>query len=106
MIIDHKTGRDFYQPDVLQMAIYNQYVHTAFGANECEFYYDHYRWVNNLGRIRKPAMQRSRITIPPHYWKEALQRLQQGYVQIKRILATQSVVKNGECFRCPYRAVC
>ena len=55
ILIDHKTGRDFYQPDILQMAVYFNYLRSTGIKGECEFYYDSYRWVENLTRIRKPA---------------------------------------------------
>jgi CRISPR/Cas system-associated exonuclease Cas4 (RecB family) len=106
IIVDHKTGRDFYHPDRLQMAIYKDYVEKHYGVEECAFYYDHYRWVIDLTRIRKPAIQRSEIPIDPGVWGEELQRIKRGYRKIDKILSTKSAVKHGECFRCPYRSVC
>ena len=42
-VIDHKTGRDFYPQDELQMAIYRQYIHHQYGGSECKCFYDNYR---------------------------------------------------------------
>ncbi len=106
ILIDHKTGRDFYPQDVLQMAIYAEYISRQFGTSEIAFYYDHYRWVNNLDRIRKPAIQRTEMVIPSGYFKEALNRIQNGYQKINNIMTTHSAAKHGECFRCPYRTYC
>lgn len=104
--VDHKTGRDFYPQDALQMAIYAEFIRREYGANRCKFYYDQYRWVNNLQRIRKPAFQRTEITALSSDWASALQRIRVGYESIQQIRATKNVAKNGECFRCPYRHQC
>jgi hypothetical protein len=100
ILVDHKTGRDFYPQDELQMAIYVQYIKQWFGPVGCEFYYDHYRWVKNLDRIRKPAFQRDGVTLSPDHWQYALTRIREGYGLIERIK------RNGECFRCPYHRIC
>ncbi len=106
ILIDHKTGRDFYPEDQLQMAIYLEYARQHFGGNHFSFYYEHYRWVRNLRRIRKPAFQRTEVIVAPHYWQEALRRIQGGYRVIENIKTTQQAKKEGECFRCPYRTIC
>jgi CRISPR/Cas system-associated exonuclease Cas4 (RecB family) len=106
IIIDHKTGHDFYQPDMLQMAIYKQYIKQQMHVEDCAFYYDHYRWVNNLSRIRKPAIYRNEISLDSRNWECELQRIKHGYTKIKKINVMNYAQKDGECFRCPYRAVC
>ncbi len=106
ILIDHKTGRDFYPQDELQMAIYVEYARQRFGGDNFRFFYEHYRWVRNLKRIRKPAFQRTEVILPSHYWQLAMQRIQAGFRQIEKIKTTQQADKYGECFRCPYRNVC
>lgn len=106
VIVDHKTGRDFYPEDVLQMAIYVQYIQQQFGDTACKFYYDHYRWVNNLARIRKPAFQRTQVSFSPTQWPAALERIRRGAMAIDQIRTTKRAERNGECFRCPYRKIC
>jgi ATP-dependent exoDNAse (exonuclease V) beta subunit len=106
VLIDHKTGRDFYAQDELQMAIYRQFIQNQYGTSECFFYYDNYRWVNNLERIRKPAFQRVKVSLPPMYDGDAMQRIRKGHQIIQKIRSDEWGAKNGECFRCPYRKVC
>jgi predicted RecB family nuclease len=106
ILVDHKTGRDFYPEDELQMAIYFQYVHDQFGDIPCDFYYDHYRWVNNLGKIRKPAFQRTRVIQSDLNWSNALERILAGSELIHRIRTKKQASRNGECFRCPYHKTC
>ncbi|MCX6053373.1 MAG: PD-(D/E)XK nuclease family protein [Chloroflexi bacterium] len=106
IIVDHKTGRNFYPPDELQMAIYVEYIRRRYGSVKCEFYYDHYRWVNNLARIRKPAFQRDNVAIGSDSWEGALTRIKKGQKQIERIRSTERASRNGECFMCPYKNDC
>ncbi len=105
-VIDHKTGRDFYPQDELQMAIYELYIQRQYGATECKFFYDHYRWVNNLARIRKPAFQRTPVVLADLHRETALRRLHNGYQLIQGIIENNHVVHNGKCYRCPYVNIC
>ena len=112
VIVDHKTGSTFYDKDVLQGIIYKWFVSEKFQAVDVLFYYDNYRWVNNLDRIRKPALFRENITLPNQNFELAKERIVIGFNDIQRIRkkATSSLSpsfrKNGECFRCPYRSLC
>jgi len=106
VVVDHKTGHDFYAPDVLQMAVYAEYINRTFGDPACEFYYDQYRWVANLARIRKPAFERQPVTVHSGLWQQSLARLHAGNAAIEHIRATNIAPKIGECYRCPYRSMC
>jgi hypothetical protein len=106
ILVDHKTGHDFFPEDTLQSAIYIEYMQNQFGDVACEFFYDHYRWVNNLGRIRKPAFQRTYVSIPASFWQTALERIRSGYRLIEQIKNGKKPARYGECFRCPYRGMC
>ena len=106
LVIDHKSGRDFYPPDELQMAIYRQYIHHQFEVEKCEFFYEHYRWVKNLHRIRKPAFLRSAVNLPLNGWHASLDRIRRAYGLMQRIRERNDAQKNGDCYRCPYRKNC
>jgi len=105
-IVDHKTGNDFYSPNELQVAIYLYYAQQKFPQYEVKIYYDQYRWVNNLGRIRKPPLLRSEVTLPLDSWHKALVRIRDGYKIMKNIREEDWAVRDGECFRCPFRNEC
>jgi hypothetical protein len=131
LLVDHKTGRNFYPDDELQVAIYAQYIHQAYGGETCRLFYDHYRWVKNLGRIRKPAFQRVEVRADPAHWPQDLARIRAAYGRIREIweiyeqwnplhdIGKKPIhsgdLRNsllritsacGECFRCPYREMC
>jgi len=106
LLVDHKSGRNFYPDDELQVAIYAQYIRRAFGGETCQLFYDHYRWVNNLARIRKPAFQRVEVHTSDHRWPLYLKRIKDAYSAIKSIQNGENNEKYGECFRCPYKNFC
>ena len=106
LVIDHKSGRDFYPPDELQMAIYRQYIIHQFEVKECEFFYEHYRWVKNLQRIRKPAFLRSPVNLPEDGWQASIDRVRHAFGLMQLIRERNAAPKDGDCFRCPYRKNC
>jgi CRISPR/Cas system-associated exonuclease Cas4 (RecB family) len=106
ILIDHKTGRDFYQPDILQMAVYLSYLRSTGFKGECEFYYDSYRWVENLARIRKPAFYRQQMEISDKEAEIQARRLADGYQGIQNLRQGRIPEKKGECFRCAYQNYC
>ncbi len=106
ILVDHKTGRDFAPQDELQTAIYMHYIRETYGTVRCRFYYDQYRWVNNLARIRKPAFQRIPVTLPRGHWRAALERMHSAREKMEAIERANYGRKFGQCFMCPYRAMC
>jgi len=106
ILVDHKTGRDFYPYDELQMAIYAEFIREQLSSLPCEFYYDHYRWVNNLGRIRKPAFQRTKVNIDGLDWPSALERISVAAEKMEKIHRTGRSQRDGPCFMCPMRGPC
>jgi hypothetical protein len=105
-VIDHKSGKQFYESDRLQVALYHEYVRRKYGAEQCSGYYDQYRWVNNLDRIRKPASRRTKVAIRKGTWNTVLQRIAKRYRQMKRIEQTRTADGTGDCWGCPYGNLC
>lgn len=105
-LVDHKTGRDFYPDDALQVAIYARYIRTHFDTENVRLFYDHYRWVNNLDRIRKPAFERREVAADPREWGSYLARITRAYRVMESITEGRRPLKDGACFRCPYRGGC
>ncbi len=106
LLVDHKTGRNFYPDDELQVAIYSQYIMRKYGSSNCRLFYDHYRWVENLDRIRKPAFQRTEVSIDPAQWTTYFERIQIAAEKIDRIRSGDQPTFNRVCFRCPYSRSC
>jgi len=106
VVIDHKTGKTFNGPDELQVAIYREHVRRKFRPESCLAFFDEYRWVNNLDRIRKPAFQRTKIKYTPSEWKVAESRIAQSYQEMREIREKCDAPGTGECYRCPYMRRC
>lgn len=105
-LVDHKTGSSFYPYDELQVAIYAQYIHSQYGGSTCRLVYDHYRWVNNLERIRKPAFRRTQVSVPRSAWSAYLTRIRAAQQQIETLQQGALARQNGQCYRCPYKRTC
>ena len=105
-VIDHKSGRQFYEPDRLQLALYREYAKRQYGAERCAAYYDQYRWVNNLERIRKPASCRTKVSIRKGTWNSVLRRIAARHQQMRKIEQTGRAHGTGNCRACPYNDLC
>jgi ATP-dependent exoDNAse (exonuclease V) beta subunit len=105
-LVDHKTGRGFYPYDALQVAIYARHIARAHAGKSCRLFYDHYRWVNNLARIRKPAFQRTEVDAQIGDWGMYVERIKTGAAQIERLRGGGTPTRNGKCYMCPYRSQC
>jgi len=64
LVVDHKTGKNFYEQDGLQLHLYQEYVRKTFKPKRMLACFDEYRWVNNLQRIRVPAFREPTFPIP------------------------------------------
>lgn len=105
-VIDHKTGKNFGNTDNLQMAIYRQHALLKYKVDTCLTFFDEYRWVNDLGRIRKPAFQRTTVNLRSTAWSSAVRRFAMGHRLIQQIERTQDAPGTGECYRCPFSDAC
>jgi hypothetical protein len=107
LVIDHKTGRNFYQtdfydPSKLQMAIYHRYVTSTYPRAHTRFFYDKYRWVRNLRTIRKPAISREECIISARDAMRAAEEIRQAYKLMKDYEARNYYPRNGTCYACPH----
>jgi predicted RecB family nuclease len=105
-VVDHKTGKDFNAPDKLQVAIYREFVRRQFRSESCLAFFDEYRWVNNLDRVRKPAFQRIEIKQTLTEWTRAKQRIASSYQQMRRIQQEGDARGADSCFMCPLKDQC
>lgn len=105
-VIDHKSGKNFGKPDPLQLVLYKQHVGRHFDARQCQAFFDEYRWVNNLKRIRKPAFQRTEIRVRANAWTSTLKRIDRAYRKILKIEQTGQANGGGPCYMCPFKEIC
>ena len=106
IIIDHKTGRTFSEPDEFQMIIYLEFVRREYHPTSVQAAWHQYRWVNNLTRIRKPAFQTLQLNEPDDSWSHAKQRIASAWTTMNELEKGKGIFGNGNCFACPFRPVC
>lgn len=105
-VIDHKGGKRFSAIDRLQLVLYREYARREYGAQRWAAYFDQYRWVNNLARVRKPAFCRTKVTIRDGTWKRTLRRVTTRHRQMLKIEQAGSATATGDCMICPFRDQC
>lgn len=105
-IVDHKTGRNFNELDPLQLVFYNEYVKKTFRPEKCVAYFDEYRWVNNLERIRKPAFRRTPVKFLRSTYNKALKRVKIAFVKMAKITSIADTAESNNCWICPYHYIC
>jgi len=106
LVVDHKTGKNFYEQDGLQLNLYREYVRRTFRPKRLLAYFDEYRWVNNLQRIRVPAFRRTRVSCTSKSWSKSLERIRDGYKTIRYIERTGKANSGYSCFACRFSSVC
>jgi hypothetical protein len=104
--IDHKTGRDFYPNDGLQLLLYRQYLEQQYQAYEHGLLFDEYRWARDNRRVRKPTFRRQEVRFRRDAWDTARRRLRLAYQRMERIRATQTTKATGPCNLCPMSHRC
>jgi len=100
VVIDHKTGKKFNELDALQLAFYREFVLKEYSAKKIDTFFDQYRWVNNLDRIRKPAFVRSKVLISTNEIKKSIKRAHQAYIGMCKMKAPFK--QNDECYGCQF----
>ena len=106
LVVDHKTGKNLYEQDELQLHLYGEHVRMAFKPGQLLACFDEYRWVNNLDRIRKPAFRRTFVQRASRSWTQALKRIQDGHRRIRHIERTGEAGSGAECYACHLEGVC
>ena len=106
-VVDHKTGRTFWRQDPMQLAIYREHLLREYGPVQVRAFFDAYRWVNDLRRIRTPAHQRTRVRLSSRSWGAAMRRFTAGQAAIKAVeRAGEDSPDTGACYMCAWRGVC
>lgn len=105
-VVDHKTGVKFYEQDDLQLVLYREFARRKYGVAACRTVFDQYRFVNNLDRIRKPAMERNEVKLAKGAFGRAVRRVAKADRIMRQIEEGGRASADGECFKCPYKPQC
>ena len=105
-VVDHKTGASFHDQDPLQLVLYREFVRSEFGAATVDAYFDQYRWVNNLDRVRKPAFVRNKVRVGSGEAGKALTRVRRSYKGMRGMEGLPERSDIEKCYGCRFRLVC
>ncbi len=107
-VVDHKSSRRFTDDDAdgLQLEIYRNFVRQSYKAEVCMAFYDEYRWVDDLGRIRKPAFRRVLLEYNLQEWESVLNRLVRAHEEMLAIRKGGRASGSGNCYMCPFKVRC
>lgn len=106
LVVDHKTGKNLYEQDELQLHLYGEHIRRAFNPKRLLACYDEYRWVNNLNRIRVPAFRRTHVRCTSGSWPKALKRIRDGHKTMRGIERTGKATSSSGCYACHLKDVC
>jgi CRISPR/Cas system-associated exonuclease Cas4 (RecB family) len=106
IVVDHKTGNSFNEVDPKQLVLYREFVCQEYSAKKVDTYYDQYRWVNNLDRVKKPAFMRSKIPIKANDIGKAIARAKKAYTGLCKIDVPVDVAFSERCYSCQFRNLC
>ena len=105
-VVDHKTGASFREQDPLQLVLYREFVRAEYGAVKVDAYYDQYRWVNNLDRIRKPAFMRNKVRVRSGEIGKAVTRVRRSYKGISKMREPPELSGIEKCYGCRFWDLC
>ena len=105
-VVDHKTGASFREQDPLQLVLYREFVRAEFGAATVDAYFDQYRWVNNLDRVRKPAFVRNKVRVGSGEAGKAITRVRRSHKGMRGIEGLPERSDIEKCYGCRFRLVC
>lgn len=107
ILVDHKTCRAFQPRDSLQLVLYGRHIAEKYGVKTCSAYYDQYRWVNDLKRIRVPCFKRTPVRRILEKYHVALSRVHRCYRQMLKMEQRPPAKAEGQkCFLCPLANQC
>jgi CRISPR/Cas system-associated exonuclease Cas4 (RecB family) len=106
IVVDHKTGKAFYELDPIQLVFYREFVRLAYSAKKIDAYYDQYRWVKNLDLIKKPAFKRSKVPIRTNALSKAITRARKAYAGMCNTTNPVNNAFSETCFQCQFRDLC
>lgn len=106
LVVDHKTGKNLYVQDELQLHLYGEHVRRAYRPRKILACFDEYRWVNDLKRIRVPAFRRTNVRCTIGGWPKVLKRIQQGYKKMRQIERTGEATSSAGCYACHLKDIC
>jgi CRISPR/Cas system-associated exonuclease Cas4 (RecB family) len=100
VVVDHKTGKSFNDHDPSQLVLYAEHVGRLHNARVPVGFFDEYRLVPNLDRIRKPAFRRSEVRLSKKMLPALVRRFKSAWKEIQLMKKGDPPSAAYDCWFC------
>ena len=100
VVVDHKTGKSFNDHDPGQLVLYAQHVGRLHNARVNAGFFDEYRLVPNLDRIRKPAFRRTEVRLSKKMLPPLIRRYKSAWEKIQDLEKGKPPSAAYDCWFC------
>jgi len=99
-VVDHKTGKSFNDHDPDQLVLYAEHVGRLHNARVTAGFFDEYRLVPNLDRIRKPAFRRTGVPLSKKMLPPLIRRYKSAWKEIQLLKKGDPPSAAYDCWFC------
>jgi len=99
-VVDHKTGKSFNDHDPNQLVLYAEHVGRLHNARVNAGFFDEYRLVPNLDRIRKPAFRRTEVRLSKKMLPPLIRRYKSAWMEIQLLKQGTQPPAAYDCWFC------
>ena len=100
VVVDHKTGKSFNDHDPGQLVLYAEHVGRLHNARVTAGFFDEYRLVPNLGKIRKPAFRRTEVRLSKKMLPPLIRRYKSAWEKIQDLKKGSLPSAAYDCWLC------
>ena len=100
VVVDHKTGKTFNDHDPSQLVLYAEHVGRLHKARVTAGFFDEYRLVPNLDRIRKPAFRRTEVRLSKKMLPPLILRYKSAWEKIQLLKMGEPPSAAYDCWFC------
>ena len=96
----HKTGKSFNDHDPCQLVLYAEHVERLHNARVTAGFFDEYRLVPNLDRIRKPAFRRTEVRLSKRMLPPLIRKYKSAWEMIQDLKKGDPPLAAYDCWFC------
>jgi RecB family exonuclease len=100
VVVDHKTGKSFNDHDPAQLVLYAEHVGRLHNTRVSAGFFDEYRLVPNLDRIRKPAFRRTEVRLNKEMLPPLIRRYKSAWKEIQLLQMGEPPSAAYDCWFC------
>jgi hypothetical protein len=99
-VIDHKTSTKFNDHDHGQLVLYAEHARIHHGARKVNGFFDEYRLVPDLSKIRKPVFRRMPAEVSKSFLSHLVRRYRKAWTLIRELKKGDEPSASSDCWIC------